>query len=389
MATLLVIVIYIAFIGLGVPDSLFGTAWPAIYTELNLPLSTGSIITIINCCASLISSLNSARLIRRFGTNYVTAVSTLLTALALLAFSFSGNFWTLCLSSIPLGLGAGAIDTALNNYVALHYSATHMSFLHCFYGVGITISPYILAIVLRGESGWRGGYRVAFVLQLVISAITILAIPLWKKVHGKAQEEAEKRATILPFKELLKLPGIKATWCVFLSSCAVELTCGGWGSTYLVEYKNVPVEIAAELVLFYYLGMTLGRFFSGLLAKKWSPWRIIITGECIVAVALLLLLLPLPATLSAIGFFLVGLGNGPLFPNFNYLTPKHFGEENSQHVMGTQMVAAYVGIMVIPALFGVLGQKFGMWLFPIYLLIFYLFMLAGTFSLYKDKQGRT
>ena len=302
MATLLLIIIYLAFIGLGIPDSLFGTAWPAIYSEFNLPISYGSAITVLCSLCTTFSSLFSVRLIRRFGTNKVTAFCTALTAAALLGVSFADNFLMLILLAIPLGLGAGAIDNALNAYVSLHYSATQMSFLHSCYGVRVTISPYILSLVITGENGWRGGYRIAFFIQLAISLTVILTLPVWRKAHGKATTEEDRKPKVLTFKEILQLPGIKAVWCIFLCSCAIEFICGSWGSTFLVEYKGLPLDKAAGMVVFYYLGITLGRFFSGLLATKWSCWRIVKVGEYVIAAAMLILLLPLPSCQNVHGF---------------------------------------------------------------------------------------
>ena len=388
MATLLLIIIYLAFIGLGIPDSLFGTAWPAIYTEMNLPLSYGSAITIICSLCTTLSSLFSVRLIRRFGTNKVTAFCTILTAIALFGFSFAENFWMLCLLAIPLGLGAGAIDNGLNAYVSLHYSATQMSFLHSCYGVGVTISPYILSLVISSETGWRGGYRIAFFIQLFISLVMFLSLPVWHKAHGKVKAEEERKPKVLSFKELLQLPGIKAVWCIFLCSCAIEFICGSWGSTFLVEYKGLPIDKAAGMVVFYYAGITLGRFFSGLLATKWSCWKIIKTGEYVIAAAILILLLPLPTAFSALGLFLVGFGNGPLYPNFSYLTPGNFGEENAEAVMGTEQVFAYIGATGVPAICGILAQVFGLWLFPIFLLVFFVPLVIGTMNIMKVKNGK-
>ncbi|MBP3570012.1 MAG: MFS transporter [Lachnospiraceae bacterium] len=386
MATLLLIIIYLAFIGLGIPDSLFGTAWPAIYTEFNLPISYGSAITVLCSLCTTFSSLFSVRLIRRFGTNKVTAFCTALTATALFGYSFADSFGMLCLLAIPLGLGGGAIDNALNAYVSLHYSATQMSFLHSCYGVGVTISPYILSLVISGENGWRGGYRIAFFIQLAISLTVILTLPVWRKAHGKTRTSEERKPKVLTFKELIQLPGIKAVWCIFLCSCAIEFICGSWGSTFLVEYKGLPIDKAAGMVVFYYAGITLGRFFSGLLATKWSCWRIVKIGEYVIAAALLILLLPLPTYFSAVGLFLVGLGNGPIYPNFSYLTPSNFGEENAEAVMGTEQVFAYIGATGVPAICGVLAQAFGLWLFPIFLLIFFVPLVVGTFSLDKIKN---
>lgn len=378
MATLLLIVIYVSFIGLGIPDSLFGTAWPAIYGEFQLPISFASFVSVTICCGTIVSSMVSARVIRRLGTNKVSAISTAMTAAALLGFSFSGNLLVMCLWAVPLGLGAGAIDTALNNYVALHYSARVMSFLHCFFGVGVSISPFVLSLVISGELGWRGGYRIAFGIQLAITLLLVFTLPLWYKVHPPAEAGEQGGGRDLRLGEIARIPGVKLMWCLFITSCAIECTCGNWASTFLVEYKHVPAERAARIVMFYYVGMALGRFLSGILAAKLDSWRIIRLGQITLGGALAVLLLPGAPAIAAAALFLVGLGNGPLFPNFNYLTPRNFGEEASQSVMGTQMAASYVGIMAAPAVCGLLGQWLSMGIFPIYLAAFYLVMLLAT-----------
>ena len=378
MATALLIIIYIAFIGLGIPDSLFGTAWPAIYSEFELPISFGSFVTIIISCGTVLSSVISSKIISRLGTNKVSAYSTLLTALALLGFSFAPNLWVMCFWAIILGVGAGAIDVALNNYVAIHYSATHMSFLHCFYGVGVSVSPYILSLVIAGNFGWRGGYRIAFAIQLIITLLLFLSLPLWRKAHGGENESEENTHKDLSFGSVLKIPGVKMMCSLFIASCAIECTCGGWGSTFLVEYKHLPAEKAAQIIMIYYIGMTLGRFLSGVLAAKLHSWKIIKLGQIVLGLALLLLILPGGVYLCALGLFLIGLGNGPLFPNFNYLTPENFGSDISQSVIGIQMASAYIGIMLAPTLCGLLGQVFGMGIFPFYLIVFYAIMIPVT-----------
>lgn len=378
MATALLIIIYIAFIGLGIPDSLFGTAWPAIYSEFELPISFGSFVTIIISCGTVLSSVISSKIISRLGTNKVSAYSTLLTALALLGFSFAPNLWVMCFWAIILGIGAGAIDVALNNYVAIHYSATHMSFLHCFYGVGVSVSPYILSLVIAGNFGWRGGYRIAFAIQLIITLLLFLSLPLWRKAHGGENESEENTHKDLSFGSVLKIPGVKMMCSLFIASCAIECTCGGWGSTFLVEYKHLPAEKAAQIIMIYYIGMTLGRFLSGVLAAKLHSWKIIKLGQIVLGLALLLLILPGGVYLCALGMFLIGLGNGPLFPNFNYLTPENFGSDISQSVIGIQMASAYIGIMIAPILCGLLGQVFGMVIFPFYLIVFYAIMIPVT-----------
>ena len=378
MATALLIIIYIAFIGLGIPDSLFGTAWPAIYSEFELPISFGSFVTIIISCGTVLSSVISSKIISRLGTNKVSAYSTLLTALALLGFSFAPNLWVMCFWAIILGIGAGAIDVALNNYVAIHYSATHMSFLHCFYGVGVSVSPYILSLVIAGNFGWRGGYRIAFAIQLIITLLLFLSLPLWRKAHGGENESEENTHKDLSFGSVLKIPGVKMMCSLFIASCAIECTCGSWGSTFLVEFKHLPAEKAAQIIMIYYIGMTLGRFLSGVLAAKLHSWKIIKLGQIVLGLALLLLILPGGVYLCALGMFLIGLGNGPLFPNFNYLTLENFGSDISQSVIGIQMASAYIGIMVAPAVCGLLGQVFGMVIFPFYLILFYAIMIPVT-----------
>lgn len=382
MATVLLIIIYLAFIGLGLPDSLFGTAWPAIYEEFSLPYSLGSIITILVTTGTTVSSILSARLIAKFGTGKVTAVSTALTAVVLLGYSFTGNFWLLCLLALPLGLGAGAIDTGLNNYVALNYSATQMSLLHCFYGVGISVSPFVMSRFLSSSAGWRGGYRTAFYIQAALAAVLLLTLPLWKKIAAK-KEEDETSIKVLTIPQLAKIPGVKTMWALFILSCAIEFTAGGWGSTYLVERRNLSADKAAEVVLFYYIGMTVGRLLSGILATKLSCWKIIRIGLAALGVAVILLVLPLPTIVVAIGLFLVGLGNGPMFPNFTYLAPQNFGADVSQSVIGTQMAASCIGVMVMPAICGLLGQWLGMGVYPYYMLVLYVLMVLGTASIQR------
>lgn len=372
MATLLLMVIYLAFIGLGVPDSLLGTAWPVIYPEFSLPLSFASIVSILISLSTMISSMNSARVIRRLGTGKVTAFSTLLTAVALFLYSFTRNFAFMCLMAIPLGLGAGCVDAALNNYVSLHYSATVMSFLHCFYGVGVMASPYIMSTVISGPAGWRGGYRTASMIQLGIALVLFLALPLWKKVHGEESVEAEKNMKVLPISQTMRIPGALLTCVAFLSFCAIEVICGSWSATYMVSCKQVLPETAALASMFFYMGMALGRFLSGVVATKLRPWRVIALSVAVLCVALVLLLIAPSAEMSMASLLLIGLGVGPLYPIFNHLTPRHFGADVSQSVMGMQMTFASIGCIGAPALCGLLGQALGMWVFPVYLCLFFI-----------------
>ena len=388
MAAFLLFVIYIAFIGLGLPDSLFGTAWPAIYADFELPISYGSFITSTVACGTIVSSLISPRLIRRLGTSRVAAISTLLTAAALLGFSFSPNLWVMMLLAVPLGLGAGSIDVALNNYVALHYSARQMSFLHCFYGVGVSVSPYVLSLVIGGENGWRSGYRIAFLIQIVISVLLFASLPAWKKAGSAGAGPDETAAKNLTIGETLKIPGVKSMCALFFLTCAIECSCSGWGSTYLVEHKNMTAEKAAGVVLFYFIGMAVGRFLSGVAANKLHSWRIIMLSEAVLGIAVLLLAIPGPALLGSIGLFMIGLGNGPLFPNFNYLAPESFGKDVSESVISLQMAAAYVGILIGPLLCGLLGQRLGMFIFPPYVLCAFAGMAVVSVSVRRMLKRR-
>lgn len=387
MATLLLIVIYIAFIGLGVPDSLFGTAWPAIYTDLNLPVSWASIVTIIVSCGTITSSLLSSWLISRFGTGKITAVSTLMTALALLGFSCSDSMLWLCLCAIPLGLGAGSIDTALNNYVALHYKASHMNFLHCFYGIGVSLSPYLMSLALS-KGTWEGGYRSVFWFQLAIAALTVLALPLWKKVrHAQNGEEEEETPRVLSFPALMKMPKVRMACLVFIGYCALEYTCGTWGSTFLVNAKGAAADTAARMVTFYYIGLALGRFLSGVLAGRLHSRQLVKIGQTILLAAIASLFLPLPSAFCSVSLFFIGLGNGPIFPNMLHLTPELFGKDLSQAVIGAEMATSYIGVLLAPALFGLIAQNVTAALFPVYLLVLYALMITGTAASVYKKDG--
>ena len=363
MATLLLIVIYLCFIALGIPDSLFGAAWPAIYTDLNLPISYASIVALIVSCGTVFCSFVSGYVIAKLGTWRVTWISTLLTAFALLGFSFSNSFWWFCVLAIPLGIGAGSIDTALNNYVALHYNAMQMSFLHCFYGIGVSISPYLLSFFLAESGGWRPGYKTMFAIQICIAVLALVSCPLWR-VHQKGNDhtdaETETKYPIVSPLKLITRPRVRAACMTFFGSCSLEHICGVWGATYLVNSRGLGADDAARVVTLYYVGIALGRLLSGLFSSKLTPWQIIIGGECLsaaaIAVLVLQLFVPIPPIVDGIALFVIGVGNGAYFPNMIHLTPENFGRELSQSVIGTQMGSAYLGIMIMPPLFGLLAQ---------------------------------
>ena len=342
MATLLLIVIFIDFIGLGIPDSLFGAAWPAINRDFGLPISAANAVTVTMTVCSIISSLMSSKLTEKFSTSKIAAVSTALTAVGLFGFSISKNIYMMFFFTLFLGFGAGAIDAVLNNYVAVHYRASHMNFLHCFYGIGVTLSPYLMSLALKNRS-WQSGYRLAFIIQLVISIIAFASLPLWQK-NDRLSESSDEKSEKISFAELIKLPGIKSTWLVFFGSCALEYVGGTWSSSFLVNSRGITVDRAALFVTVYYGGIAFGRFLSGILSSKLKPQQIILIGTILIIPAIFLVSQPFIPNLIAVGMFLIGLGNGPLYPNMVHLTPIRFGTQHSQAVMGSQMAAAYIGI---------------------------------------------
>ena len=355
MATLLVIIIFVTYIGLGIPDSLFGTAWPAIYTEFDLPISYSNFVTGLMYTGTIISSLLSAKLTKKLGTPLVVALSTFLTAVAIFGFSFSKNMFMLCLCTIPLGLGAGAIDNVLNSYVALNYKATHVNFLHCSYGVGVTLSPFLMSFALKNNNDWQGGYRTMFVFQLALTLMCFLSIPVWKKVKEQKAIEDETRVVSIP--ELLKIPIARASLVIYFGSCAIESVCLAWGSTFLVNSKGLTPDKAAAMITFYFIGMTLGRFLSGVFANQISPKKIIVIGECVVLFAIILTFSK-NSIIATVGLSLIGLGNGPVFPNMTHLTPVHMGREISQSFIGLQGAVSYGSILLSPITFGLLAEKF-------------------------------
>lgn len=395
MATLLLIVIYICFVGLGIPDSLFGPAWPVMSTEFGLPVSVAGFMTPYFCIFTVISSLFSDKLINRFGTGKVTAVSTLLTAVGLFGYSFSPSIWWIMIFAIPLGIGAGAVDAGLNNYVALHYKASHISYLHCFYGVGVTVSPVFMSLALSGGGDWHNGYLYAGIAQLCIAVMAILAVPLWGKVARAGKQtasvgESEPTDTprSLPLREQARDAGIRWVWLIFAVAVALEVLVGNWGSTFLVQEKGMDPAFAAAMTALYYFGLAAGRFFSGLLSRKLTAWQIIALSLAVWPLSVVFFLLPLPPVVSGLGLLFAGLGMGPLYPNFVYLTPRNFGRDVSQSVMGSQSASAYLGLMVVPPLFGLLVGRFSVALYPPFLALMYLIQLAAVLLFVRHLKKR-
>lgn len=379
MITILLVFIYVFYIGLGIPDSLLGSAWPAIYMEFHLSVSYASFISTIISIGTVLSSLFSAKIIGKLGTAKVTVLSTFLTAIALLGFSCSPNFLWLCLCAIPLGIGAGSIDTALNNYVALHYNAMQMNFLHCFYGIGVTVSPYLMSIALSDRMDWRGGYRTVFFIQLVIAILSILSLPLWKKIREERQEKETVQA--LSLLQMIRRKKIWVSCGVFAGISAIESTCLIWGSTYLSESIGLTADVAAALITFYFAGMTFGRFLSGLLSMKFSSRKIILIGQITIFVAVIILLVSDHTVSTVLGLFLVGLGNGPIFPNMTHLTPILYKKETSQSIIGLEMAFSNLSIMLTPVVFGFISSVISVNIFPVFLAIMFAFMAGCTIVL--------
>ena len=380
MFSLLLAIIYIAFISLGLPDSLLGAAWPVMRLQFGAPLSQAGMISMIIAGGTIVSSLLSDRLTRRLGTGLVTALSVAMTAAALFGFSISNSVTALCLWGIPYGLGAGAVDAALNNYVALHYSSRHMSWLHCFWGVGASISPYIMAAWLARGDNWQGGYRTVSLLQVALTAVLFMSLPMWKKRDdGEPGAKAADALRPLGLAGALRIPGVPAILLAFLSYCAAETTAGLWASSYLVEARGVDAGTAARFASLFYLGITFGRFLNGFVADRMGDRRMIRVGVGGMLAGMALVVLPVESTLPALaGLIVFGLGCAPVYPSIIHATPDNFGAQNSQAIIGIQMAAAYTGSTFMPPLFGVIAGAATIRLFPGYLAFFAVMLLVMT-----------
>ena len=374
MIQLLLPIIYLAFISLGLPDSLLGSAWPTMYPALGVPVSYAGILSMIISLGTILSSLNSDRLTRRLGTGNVTAISVATTAAALFGFSVSSQFWMLCLWAIPYGLGAGSVDAALNNYVALHYKSRHMSWLHCMWGVGTMISPIVMGAALAGGMPWSSGYRYIALFQIALTVVLFVSLPLWQK-HGSHAEDGPAPQA-LRLGQVLRLPGAKEVMLCFFCYCALETTAGLWASSYLTLFRGVSAETAASFASLFYIGITAGRAACGFLTLKFNDTQMIRLGQGILAVGVAALLLPGPQALSLAGLVLTGLGCAPIYPSIIHSTPDHFGADKSQAVIGIQMASAYVGNLVMPPLFGLLANNVTPALFPFYLLALLVLMVV-------------
>ncbi|MCI8843695.1 MAG: MFS transporter [Oscillospiraceae bacterium] len=385
MVHLLLAVIYLSFISLGLPDSLLGSAWPSMYGVFGVPVSYAGIISMIISAGTVVSSLQSDRLTRKLGTGRVTAISVGMTAVALFGFSISGSFWMLCLWAIPYGLGAGSVDAALNNYVALHYASRHMSWLHCMWGLGAAIGPYIMGNALSGGAGWSVGYRTISVMQMALTAALVISLPLWRINKRKEEGETQTEAKPLTLRQIFRVPGAKAVMGTFFCYCALEQTAILWASSYLNLSKGISAEAAAGYAGLFFTGITVGRMLSGFLTIKLSDRAMIRLGQCVAAAGIAAMLLPVGKSVTLAGLVLIGLGCAPIYPCAIHSTPDHFGADKSQAVIGVQMASAYMGTCLMPPLFGFIATHISAALFPVYLLL----VLAGMVVMHEALLRRS
>ncbi|MFU0571897.1 MFS transporter [Gardnerella vaginalis] len=374
MINLLLAIIYLAFISLGLPDALLGSAWPTMSHDIGAQISWAGGISMVISAGTIASALLSDRMTKRFGAGKVTFVSVALTALALLGFSFAPNYIVLILLAIPYGLGAGGVDAALNNYVALHYESRHMSWLHCMWGIGASAGPYVMGFALSHGFGWSAGYQYIAIVQVILTVILFISLPLWnnRKAHelSKSIQISKEYSKTLSFAEVLRIPGAKNILIMFFCYCAIEQTAGLWASSYMVLYGSVSHVVAAVWASLFYVGITAGRFISGFLTMRFNDETMIRLGQLVMILGILVLLLPLPNHIALVaGFVIIGLGCAPIYPCVIHSTPHYFGADKSQAIVGMQMASAYIGSMLMPAIFGFIGQNVSMSLLPAYLII--------------------
>lgn len=373
MYTFLLMLIYLAFISLGLPDSLLGSAWPVIHTAFDVPLSYAGFVTMIISFGTICSSLMSERLTKKLGVNIVTVCSVFLTAVALYGFSTASAFWMLCLWAVPYGLGAGAIDAALNNYVALHYSSKHMSWLHCFWGLGTIISPYVMSYALT-HSVWQNGYRMVAFVQIAIAVILLVTLPVWK-VNRTKEQQKEQEARVIGIRGVFQIRGVPQLLLGFFSYCALESTLILWASSYLVGAKGISAERAAAFASLFCIGITAGRFLAGFVTEKLGDYRLIQIGAGVLFAGCIAMLLPVPTDfLPLAGLVVMGVGCAPVYPSIIHATPSNFGKENSQAIIGIQMASAYFGSTFMPPVFGLIANHISVGLMPVYVMLFVVLM---------------
>lgn len=402
MFSLLLFIIYLSFISLGLPDAVLGAAWPIIHEEFGVPISfSGSIYMLISCC-TILSSLKSESLRLRFGTGKITAFSVLLTAVAIFGFSISPSLSVMLFFAIPYGLGAGSVDAALNHYVAVHYSGRSMNWLHCMWGIGAALGPYILGFVLQRGESWRSGYLVLSIIQATLTIVLFLSLGLWGK--EEKDEKIEEKKTPMSFRQILSITGAKECLVSFFLYCAIEQTLGLWSGSFMVYSLKIEAKLAASFVALFYFGITFGRFLAGILAAQWQDEALILGGCGILFLGLVLLFcsmvpsqevklfgMELRQILVICALLLSGLGCAPIYPAIIHSTPRNFGAENTSALIGKQMAAAYIGSMSFPPFFGVLAKIFGTGLFPFFSTVLFfgmLFMYRNLLYKTRGKRGK-
>lgn len=380
MVHLLLIIIYAAFISLGLPDAILGSAWPVMQPQFNVPVSWLGPVALIISAGTVVSSLLSDRLTRKFKPGIVTSFSVVTTAVALIGFALSSSYWMLCLWAVPYGLGAGCIDACLNNYVAIHYSGKHMSWLHCMWSLGATAGPYAMSVAIAFYNNWELGYWIIGFIQIILSICLFASLPVWKKNHN---EETAEKTSALSLKQIFSMPGAKLLISTFFCYCAMEQTAGQWASSYFYGHLHLSEEICALFASLYYSGITAGRFINGFLTIKFSDRFLVRLGVLLIFIGLIIMVIPVGAVSAVVGMILIGLGSAPIYPCVIHATPSFFGSSNSQAVIGVEMASAYIGICVMPPVFGYISDWIGIWSLPIFLLLLSVVMFICHERAYK------
>lgn len=387
MFGLLIAIIYLSFISLGLPDSLLGSAWPVMRVQFDAPLSYAGIVSMIICGGTIVSSLLSDRLTKRFGAGLITAVSVAITALSLFLFSISSAVWMLFLFAVPYGLGAGGVDAALNNYVALHLKSRHMSWLHCMWGVGAAVSPYIMGYAITDGSGWQQGYLIVAIIQAVITAAIFISLPIWNRGGTQKQDVQPSSRKPVPLKQIVRIPGAVPCFICFFCYCAFEQTTMLWASSYMIHFDGISPELAASLASLFFIGITAGRGINGFLTFKFADKTLIRAGAVVVAAGSVFIVVPGVDVITFIGFVLIGLGCAPIYPSIIHSTPRLFGEDKSQAVIGVQMASAYLGSCFAPPLYGLLANHVSQLILPYFIFAFLVVMFV-MHEVALKKSGR-
>lgn len=382
MVTLLLVIIYIAFIALGLPDSLLGSAWSVIRTDLGADMGAAGVIYFMSAISTVVSSFFSSRILHKFGTAKVTTVSILLTSIALFGYSAAPNIYIMLLSATLLGFGAGSVDAALSGFIAMHYEARHMSWLHSFWGIGAMTGPLVMSLFLKNNGNWRGGYTVVALILFAVVVILAVSFPIWKIFESRLDSSASEK--YMTNKMAIRLRGVKPAMAVMLLYTGAEATMGLWIATFLIECRGVSAEDAAAFSALFYIGIISGRIIAGFLTFKLSSLSLIKYGALVSAVGLAVIVIFPFAPVSVAAVFLTGFGGAPIYPSIVQLTPARFGEKAAQSIVGLEMTSAYIGSSFLPMIIGFIGSRLGMWLVPVILLA--LVVLMNVFARYIGES---